>query len=91
MTDKQLNNRVKKMAELEAQKKELERQIGELKEELKKSMGDEVEVQTDKYVLKNTPYDSVHFDSKSFRIDHERLYRKFVTITQTTRFSWREL
>lgn len=91
MTNKKLNNRLQKLLELEAQKKELDRKISAIKSEIKTDMGDEIEVKTDKFIVKNTPYNSNHFDSNSFRVNHERLYQKFVTVTQTTRFSYKEI
>lgn len=91
MTERKLNSRMRRIAELDAQVKELNRQLDELKAEVKEDMGDAEEIVTKQFIVKNTPYESSHFDTKSFKETHKKLYEKFTTVKQTTRFSWKEV
>ena len=91
MTNRQVDNKIKKLSELEAQKKDLEKAIGAIKDEIKFGMGDEIEINTGKYIVKNTPYNTSKFDSKSFKESHQRLYKQFLKVTTSTRFSYKEI
>lgn len=91
MSNIQINNRIKKLIELEAQKKALEKQIEAVKDEIKSDMGDNAECSTDKYTIRNTPVDSERFDSKTFKAEHGDMYRLYVKVTHSTRFSFKEV
>ena len=91
MTDIQINNRIKKLIELDAKKKALEREIEAVKSELKSDMGDKPEVSTSRFVIRNTPYDTERFDSKAFKAEHKDMYGLYVKVTHSTRFSYAEV
>lgn len=91
MTDRQLNNRLSKLAELEAQKKELENQIESLKNEIKADMGQKEELSTNKYLVKWTSYVQNKLDSRALKEKHPKIYAEFVNPTQCRRFSYKEV
>lgn len=91
MTDIQLNNRIKKLIELEVQKKTLEKQIESVKSEIKADMGDKAEVNTNHFIIRNTPYNSERFDSKTFKAEHSDMYNLYVKVSTTTKFSYKEI
>ena len=75
MTEKMLQNRVKKLKALEAQQKELERQIEFLKDEIKADMSEKgVESQTaGEFLIRWTVVIGSRFDCKKFQQEHEKL------------------
>lgn len=89
MTERTLSNKLKKLQGLEAEQKELERQIEKIKEEIKSDMkGKGVEVQRcGEYVLRFATIVSNRFDSKSFKADHESLYRRYMKPSEYQRFT----
>lgn len=88
MTNKQYENRIKKLMALESEKAELENQIAELKEEIIDSMKDEMVV-TDNFIIRYQMIASKRFDSKSFKADHEKLYKAYQVDNNYMRFSYK--
>lgn len=89
MTERMLQNRVKKLKELERQQKELEGQIEALKEEIKADMEAKgVEQQTaGDFLIRWTTVFTNRFDSRAFQKEHENLYSQYVKQTASRRFS----
>ena len=87
-TNKQYENRVKKLVELETAKKELEKEIEALKVDIQTDMGDTEHIETDRCKIHFPVIISTRFDSKAFRADHERLYRDYCKETTSRRFSY---
>lgn len=91
MTNRMIENRVKKIQDLESQKKQLEAEIERLKQELKSEMEDEgvSVIQTEKGVtVRWQEIVSDRFDSKNFKADHPKLYNEYVKSSVSHRFTW---
>lgn len=89
MSEKTLLRKVNKLKELEAQKNELEKQMDEIKNEIKeemKSRGTE-EVAVGDWMVRFKAVLSSRFDSKAFALSHPRLYQKYMIPSQTMRFT----
>lgn len=86
LTDRQVNNRLDKIAALEAQIKALEEAKNALKAEVIAAMGDLRE--TDKYTVHNTTVTTNRFDSTRFKKDHKDLYDEYTKASTSTRFSY---
>ena len=91
MTDRMVENRVKKIQDLEAQKKQLEAEIEKLKDELKSEMETQgvEEIRTDKgIIVRWQEIVSDRFDGKNFKVDHPKLYNEYVKSSVSHRFTW---
>lgn len=91
MTNRMIENRVKKIQDLEAQKKQIEAEIEKLKQELKSEMEDQdvSVIQTEKGVtVRWQEIVSDRFDSKNFKADHPKLYNEYVKSSVSHRFTW---
>lgn len=77
MGERAIENRIKKLKALEEQKKELETQISELQEEIKKDMeikGVE-EMKIGIFIVRFTSVLSNRFDTKAFKEKYDALYK----------------
>lgn len=90
LSDRQIDNRVKKLAELEAEAKRIKKEIDSLKDEIKSAMPGE-ELTTANWVIKNTVFDRVTLDSKKLKEDFPEVYREYSKTTQSSRFSYKEV
>ena len=90
MTNRQVDNRLKKLQALEEQKKELETMIKALQEELKEDMGDLEEIETGHFLLRYTKVVSSRFDSAAFKKEHAKLYKELCRPAESRRFSYKE-
>lgn len=88
MTTRQIENRIKKIEELEAQKKALEEQISSLKAEVQAEMADHETVETPHYLIRWTKVTSERFDSKRFKNNHAELFSEYVKSIESRRFSY---
>lgn len=88
MTERQINNRMKKIEELEAQKKALEEQISFLKAEVQESMEDAETLETTQYIIRWTKVSSERFDSKAFKSKHAELFQEYVKSVESRRFTF---
>ncbi|MCP1110322.1 hypothetical protein [Ohessyouella blattaphilus] len=89
MGERAILNRVKKLKELEAQAKAIEAEMEELKAEIKRDMeakGIE-EQQAGDFVVRFKTIIGNRFDSKTFKAEHENLYRAYTKATENRRFS----
>lgn len=89
MTERMIVNRVRKLKELEAQKKDIEQQIEKLKAEIKADMEKRnlEEQKVGDYIVRFTTVISNKFDGKTFKADHAKLYKQYVRATESKRFS----
>lgn len=88
MTERQIENRIKKIEELEAQKKAIEEQISSLKAEVQEQMQDTEALETSHYIVRWTKVTSERFDSKSFKNNHAELFSEYVKSVESRRFSY---
>lgn len=88
MTERQIENRIKKIEELEAQKKAIEEQISSLKAEVQEQMQDTETMETAHYTIRWTKVTSERFDSKSFKSKHAELFSEYVKSIESRRFSY---
>lgn len=89
MTERMLQNRVKKLKALEAQQKALEQECDKLKEEIKKeleSRGAE-ELKIDVFTIRWKIITNSRFDTKLFQKEHEALYNEYMRQTPSRRFT----
>lgn len=91
MTNRQYDNRMKKLADLEAQKKELEEKIKVLQDEIKEDMGDLEEVETDNFIIRWTKTISNRFDTTTFKKEQKALYDQYLTSSESRRFSFKAI
>lgn len=89
MSERTLLNKVKKLKELEAQQKELEKQISAVQAEIKAEMTrqDKEELAAGEHIIRWTTILSNRFDSKAFRQEHSRLYKRYCKEMETRRFT----
>ena len=87
-TNKQLNNRIHKLQELEARKKELEEQIAAVKEDITTDMGDVEIVETDLFKIHYTKIFGSRFDTRRFRKERADIYAAYQIQTESRRFSY---
>lgn len=89
MGNRALENRIKKLKELEEQQKALEQEIDSLKEEIKKDLeakGTE-ELQVGIFIIRFTSVLSSRFDTKRFKEQYRDLYNQFTKQTASRRFT----
>lgn len=89
MTNKMIDNRVKKLKDLNDQIKALEDQAAALRDELTKEIEsrDAEEIRTDNFLVKWTKVITNRFDSKSFKSELPSLYHSYLKATESRRFS----
>ena len=89
MTERMLQNRVRKLKALEEQQKELESQIEALKAEIKADMEEKglEQQKAGDFLIRWTTVLSSRFDSKAFQKEHESLYSQYLKQTASRRFS----
>lgn len=87
MTERTLQAKVRKIKELEAQQKSLEKQISSLKADIQEEMKDREQLQAGEYLVRWTRVVSNKFDSKTFQSEHSRLFKKYVKEVESRRFT----
>lgn len=89
-TIKQYDNRIAKIAALEAEKKRIEAEIDAIKKDIQSDMGDNEKVIGNAYRINWTHTESTRFDTKKFAAAHPKLYadKAYYTTTKSRRFSW---
>lgn len=90
-TSKQIDNRIQKLIDLEAKRAEIESQIKAIEADLQTDMGDREEVATSHYKITWKTIISNRFDSKAFKVAHEKLYTQFLKPSTSKRFQYREV
>lgn len=88
MTERKLNNRVKKWLEIREQIKALEEQKAALEEEIKAEFTDgREEIKTGVFLIRWTRYTSARIDSTKLKKDLPDVYKLYTKITEGRRFS----
>lgn len=90
MTSRMVNNRVKKLFELESQKRELESAIDALKKELQEDLveKDVDAIDTGRFIVRFTPVSSTRLDTARFKKDHISLFNEYSIESNYRRFSY---
>lgn len=89
MGSRALENRIKRLKEIEAAQKELEKQADAIKAEIKAEMearGAD-ELHTGNFIIRWKSVISNKFDSKAFQAEHGRLYEQYLKQTASRRFT----
>lgn len=89
MTDRVLNNKVKKLKALQEQTAELEKAIKELETVIKDEMTarEAEEIKSGDYTTRYKTIESNRFDSKAFKMAYAALYNQYLKVTTTKRFT----
>ena len=89
MTNRQIDNRIKKLQELERQRKEIEQKENELKAEIKRDLEskDIEELQTGKFIVRWKTIISNSLDSKALNTAFPELCEQFTKPTKSKRFT----
>lgn len=89
MGKRAIENRIKKLKALEEQKKELDAQIKDLQEEIKKDMEAKglEEMQIGIFIIRFTSVLSSRFDTKEFKEHYGDLYDQYVKQVASRRFT----
>lgn len=89
MGERAIINRINKIKELEEKKEEVERELEELRTEIKNDMTDKGinEVQVGKFILRLKEIVTSRFDSKTFKETHKALYEAYIKPQSTMRFT----
>lgn len=88
LSERQIDNRIKKIEELKAQIESLEVELESLKDELKADLSNKEldELATSNYVVSYKLIESKRFDSKTFKEDHPDMYDIYSTTSSCRRF-----
>lgn len=92
LTDRQIDNRIKKLAELEAEAKRIKKEVDAVKAEIKNAMGNAEELITGRYVIKNTSFPRTSVNTALVKerypiTEHPELY----STSSQTKFSYKEV
>ena len=87
-TNLQYKNRLKKLADIQAEIDRLQAEADAIKEDIKTDMGDAEHVVGDDFKISWVNIMSQRFDTKRFQADHDLLYRKYVVPSVYRRFSY---
>lgn len=89
MTDRVLNNKVKKLKALQQQAADIDKKIKELEAELKDEMAEREaeELKSGDYTIKYKTIVSNRFDSKAFKTAYESLYKQYLKAISIKRFT----
>lgn len=91
MTDRQLDNRVKKLKELEAQIKELEAQVESIKDEVKADLEEkkEDEHDTGSFVIRYKLVSQIRLDNTALKKDLPDVYSKYSKESSYKKFTYK--
>lgn len=89
MTKRMIDNRCKKLAELDAQIKELQAQADAIKDEIKKDMDADSleEIDTGNFKVRYKLVESVRLDNKALKADLPDVYSLYSKVTACKRFT----
>lgn len=89
MTERMIENRIKKLQSIEAQMKELETQVEELKAELKADLEEKglEELKTKNFMIRWKEIVNNHIDSKALKASFPDIYNQFLKQTASRRFT----
>ncbi len=89
MGERALENRIKKLQELENQEKAIKEQADKLREEIKRDMeakGTD-ELQAGSFIVRWKTIMANRFDSKTFQAEHKKMYEQYVKQSTSRRFT----
>ena len=89
MTERQIENRVKKLQELEAQQKALKAEAEEIKNVLKAELESQEleELKTKSFIIRWKEVVSSRLDSKTLKAELPEIYRKYCKSSSSKRFT----
>lgn len=89
MGERAIQNRIRRLQELDRQQAEIEAEREKLKDEIKKDMQKKGidQVRAGNFIVRCKKIISNRFDSKRFRADHEDLYKNYQKKQEAMRFS----
>lgn len=89
MTERQIENRIKKLQVIEAQRKELEAQAEALKAELKADLEEKGlnELQTKNFIIRWKSVISNRLDGKALKAAFPDIYSQFTKLSESRRFT----
>lgn len=89
MTERQIENRIKKLQAIEAQQKELEAQAEALKAEIKADLEEKGinELQTKNFIIRWKSVISNRLDSKALKAAFPDIYNQFTRQSESRRFT----
>lgn len=89
MGERALQNRIRRLQELDRQQAEIEAEREKLKDEIKKDMQKKGvdQVKAGNFIVKCKKIISNRFDSKRFRVEHKDLYKSYQKQQETMRFT----
>lgn len=94
MGERAIQNRIRRLQELDRQQAEIEAEREKLKDEIKKDMQKKDmqkkgidQVRAGNFIVRCKKIISNRFDSKRFRADHEDLYKSYQKKQEAMRFS----
>ena len=89
MGDRALENRIRKIKDLEAQKKDIDRQISSLKDEIRRDMTArrEEEHRTKNFIVRFKEIICNDFDKKRFRAEHPEMYEAYLVPGRSMRLT----
>ena len=90
LTTRQINNRLDKIADIDAQIKALEAQRDTLKKEITDAMTSDT-LETGAYKVTYKEITTNRFDSKSFKADHAKLYAAYTKPSTSRRFTYKAI
>lgn len=90
-TDRQYDNRARKILDLMYARDDIQKQIDALEAEIKADMGDTERVDTGNYRITWQTIRSQRFDPTAFKAAHEKLYSQFMKPSECRRFTIKEV
>ena len=89
MGERAIENRIKKLKEIERQQAELEAQAAKIREEIKADMKakGESEIHIGSFSVRMKEIITNRFDSKTFKAEHKRLYDAYTRQQSSIRFT----
>lgn len=88
LTNRQIDNRLDKIAALKQQEKELKEAREALEQEVQEALGTAELLETRRYKVRYTTVTSSRFDSKAFKAEKPKIYAQYMKQLTTRRFSF---
>lgn len=85
--EKSLKNRVEELIELQNMIDELNSRVDEIKDAIKEYMGEAELITAGDYTVRYTKVSSERMDTKLLKVDHPKLYEKYLYTSTYRRFS----
>lgn len=89
LTDRQIDNRMKRIQELDAEIKRLQAERDELKEQVAAAVTGERS--TAHFTVRNQEVTAQKFDSKAFKADHPKMYADYCKAATSFRFTYKAI